>query len=128
MITEIPRNSWKEYFDGISRALDGWETSVAVLSDDIGAQALSSGLPFSGLTLDEKDGRIRVELNLGTSPENHQTHTIEDPVRVSLEGDVMDRGSMLDIEDLSGSKTLIKFVQPYPVLISCGRTELVGVF
>ena len=128
MITEIPKQEWRGFFDNLSRDLEGWETHIDVFSDDVGAQVVSEGLPFHGLTAEEdKNGEPTIELLIGSGTESHQTHTVEHPVKVAFEGAGVGPGGVLYIEDASGTKTFIKFVQPFPVLVEYVNTEIVSV-
>ena len=108
MTKEIKKEDWKKFFDELSREQRDAETSVQVLSDEIGAQVLSAGLPFVGLTFDEKGGESKIELIVGKGTENHQTHNIINPKIVAFESADGKLGT-LDIEDESQTKTLIKF-------------------
>lgn len=126
MITEIPRNKWKEYFSEFSRVMEGWDTKVEVLSCNIGAQTLSTGLPFGGVTFDEKDGQATVDLSLGLDAESHITHNIPQPTKVAFEDGFLEHGGVLDIEAQDGSKTLVTFVQPFPMSVEYERTEIVS--
>ena len=125
MTTEIKREEWKSFFDNLSRDLGGWQTAVEVLSDDVGAQVLADGLPFVGLTFEDIDANPSIELTLGEDRENHQTHTIANPKLVAFEGSGIGPAGVLDIEDADGTKTLIRFVQPFPVLVEFEETEVV---
>ena len=128
MITEIERELWKKFLDRLSRDLDGWETRVEILNEEIGAQVASDGLPFHGLTAEEKpDGKVKIEMSVGDRIESHQTHTVENPVRMSVERDKVGPGGLLGIEDADGTKMLIKFIQPYPVIFEYVNTEMVSV-
>jgi hypothetical protein len=123
MTTEVSRNSWKEFFDEISQGLVGWETTVEIVSDEIGAQMLSKGLPFSGLTYEEK-GYGRIELSLGEAAGNHVSHNVQEPVSVAFEGTYIGLGGVLNIEDKTGTKTLVRFVRPFPVLTEYTTTSI----
>lgn len=126
MTTEIPKEQWKEFFDNLSRELIDWETRVQVLSDGTGAQMLSEGLPFSGLTFEDGPGAPIVELSVGRSPENHQTHMIADPKFVAFENTGLGPNGVLDIEDSEGTKTLVTFIQPFPILVEYVKAETVN--
>ena len=123
MTQEIEKNEWKKYLDDLSRECLGWQTSVQILNDETGAQILSDGLPFCGLTYEQG----KIELSAGVDKENHQTHVIFEPQRVAFEGSGHGPAGMLDIEDASGTKTLINFIQPMPILMEYVETELVVV-
>jgi hypothetical protein len=126
MTTEIPREQWKEFFDNLSRELLDWETTVEVISDNNGAQLMSEGLPFAGLTFEDA-GHPVIELTVGSSPDTHQTHTIDEPTMVAFEGTGLGPKGVLDIEDERGTKTLVRFIQPFPVLVEYVKTEMVGI-
>ena len=124
MTTQIEKLDWKGFFDHLSRDLDGWETLIEVFSNDVGAQVISQGLPFHGLTVEDKDGESTIELIVGNSTEGHN---IANAVKVAFEGTGVGPSGILDIEDASGTKTLIRFVQPFPVLLEYVNTEIVRV-
>ena len=128
MTTELPKEKWKESLDGLSRDLEDWETHIEVFSNDLGAQVVAEGLPFHGLTVEENaEGKFVIQLLLGNGTESHLTHTIVDPVKVAFEGTGLGPSGVLDIEDASGRKTLVKFIQPFPVLLEYVNTEMVSV-
>ena len=123
MTTQIQREEWKTFLDELSRNLVGWQIVVEVISDNVGAQILAEGLPFAGLTF-EDDGSPSIELTIGTDAANHQAHTIANPTAVAFEGTGVGPAGVLDIEDDAGTKTLVKFVQPFPVLVEYEATEI----
>ena len=127
MTTEIKREEWKRFFDDLSRDLAGWQTVVELLNDDTGAQVLADGLPFVGLTYEDTHGNPSIELTLGEDRDNHQTHTIADPKLVAFEGSGIGPAGVLDIEDAAATKTLIRFVQPFPILAEYEKKEVVRV-
>lgn len=127
MTQVIQKTEWKDFFDRISHTYLEWETSVQVMSDDTGAQILSEGLPFNGMTFDESHGHNDMEVAIGMGTENHQTHNISDPRKVAFEPSGHGAGGTLDIEDASGTKTLINFIQPMPVLVEYVKSEILTV-
>jgi len=124
MTQVIQKAQWKDFFDRISRDFLDWETSVQVMNDEAGVQTLSAGLPFSGLTFDEKHGHNVMELTMGFSNDNHQSHNITDPMTVAFEPSGHGPGGTIDIEDGSGTKTLINFLNPMPVLVEYVKNEV----
>lgn len=110
MTLEVPKNEWKHFFDEFSKEKLNWETTVQVLNSETGAQILSDGLPFQGLTFEDNGDTPAVELTLGHDPEHHQTHNVFDPRIIAFEERA--DGGTLDIEDAAGTKTLVTFVQP----------------
>ena len=127
MTRELDRSEWKEFFEGISRNLADWETTIHVLNQGSGAQILSQGLPFNGLTFEEKRGKRMVELSVGSATANHQTHNIANPTKVAFAGRGSGPAGTLDIEDASGTTTLITFIQPRRSLIEYGRTDMIAI-
>lgn len=117
MTRELQRSEWKTFFDGLSHDLADWETKVQVMNDDAGAQIMSDGLPFHGLTFDDKNGKDTIELLVGSGTANHQTHNISEPITVAFESSGGGLGGTLDIEDSSGTKTLITFIQALPARV-----------
>jgi Family of unknown function (DUF5335) len=127
MTQEIGKTEWKDYFDRISKTFLDWETYVQVISDDTGSQMLSEGLPFNGATYDTGHGRDIMALSIGAGTQNHQTHNIKDPNKVAFEPSGHGPGGTLDIEDASGTKTLINFIRPMPGLAKYARNEVLKV-
>ena len=116
MTTEIQKPEWSEFFDNLSRSLEGWETRVELVTDRMGIQKLSGGLPFHGLTVEDRDGALAITLNVGKESGCHQGHVISEPTKVAFEGTGLGPYGVLDIEDASGTQTLIRFLQPFPFL------------
>jgi len=117
---EIKRENWREFFESLSNRRFGWKTRIEILQDDMGDQILTKGLPLNGITVGQKCDRMTVELSVGEKTDAHQTHMINDPLRVSyflaphkIHGDV------IEIEGEGGTKTLISFVEPMGILVGC---------
>ncbi len=117
MTIELQRPDWNTFFNRLSRDFAGWQTTVRVLDDDHGAQVLSRGLPFTGLTLDTKGHNGAIELRVGGDTDRHLTHNILDPETVAFEAGGAGLGGTLHIGERSGKKVLISFFQPSPLLM-----------
>jgi hypothetical protein len=126
MTQEINRTEWKNFADFISRRFLDWEVVVRVLNNDSGAQVLSDGLPFNGLTFDRHNGDASFEISIGTDAAYHQTHNIDAPVKIAFEERGAGPSGTLDIEDAAGTKTLITFIQPVQVLAAPGSHEVIA--
>jgi hypothetical protein len=127
MTRKIPKIEWGRFFNELNRDRSGWQTSIQVLNNDSGAQMLSVGLPFCGLTYETSGGHDVIELAMGGDKEVHQTHNIIDPRVVCLLFKGTGPGGTLDIEDASGTKILINFVQPMPALAKRGSEDILTV-
>jgi len=126
MTRELERPEWKLFFDKLSHALVDWETTVQVLNEGAGAQILSQGLPFNGITFEDKNGSDTIGILLGSGTANHQTHNIAQPVKVAFERQGTGPAGTLDIEDASMTKTLVTFVEPRRALMECASAEMVA--
>lgn len=124
MTLELERSDWKSFFDGLSRDLEDWETTVHVLNGNAGAQILSERLPFHGLTLEDVGGRETIGISVGAGISPHQTHNISMPMKVAFAERGRGPAGTLDIEDAAGTTTLITFIQPRTELIETTKAEL----
>lgn len=126
MTREIPKEQWKGFCEQISRERLDWKTSIQVLSDETGAQMLSQGLPFVGIALEDENGSAKIELITGTGASIHQTHSIFNPSRILIE---FEKGNVavLDIEDDSGTKTLVSFIEAASLPATVEKSEIVQI-
>src|SRR5688500_3334453 len=127
MIMEISKNEWARYLGDLSCVLQGWDTKVEILRAEIGAQTLSEGLPFGGITFNERDDEATIGLSLGADAESHITHSISQPVKIAFEDGSLEHGGILDIEDEAGSKTLVSFIRAYAISKVCENTDMIRV-
>jgi hypothetical protein len=125
MTNLISKNDWQKYLDQLSIQKDGWESTIRVLSDEIGAQTLSEGLPFCGITYDVVTATL--QLNVGGSPDGHQTHNILFPQSLAYEGDGELNPGTLEILDREGVKTLVSFAGPMIGDLQYVHTEVLPV-
>lgn len=124
MTFEISKEKWTEFFNDLSKRRFGWETKVEVLSEDLGDQTLSEGLPLNGITFEEKSGKL--EIAIGEDASQHQFHTIENPTRVAYLNGEENHGGVIKIED-ADSKTLISLINPMPIYVGYTGFKIVSV-
>ena len=124
MTDVINKQDWKGFFDQISNDFLEWETSVRIMSKKEGAQVLTEGLPFNGISYDDRHGLEHMDLAIGLDADRHQTHSIDHPTNVLFEPAGRGPGGTLDIEDDSGTKTVIEFRRPRPMLIEFVKNEV----
>lgn len=102
---DIPRESWREFFDGFSRRHQGWLVDVEVLGNDIGAQLEAEDLPLEGISADRGNKDISVALlRDGKVTE----HFVTKPERVRLE----EEGGAevaIEIDSSTGASTIVTF-------------------
>lgn len=125
MTIEIPKKDWKQFFDDLSREKLDWETKIEVMNSETGAQILTEGLALGGLTFEDEEGKERIEVMVGSGTENHQTHNIFEPEKVYFRRADDRQIGTVEIEDASGTKTLVHIIQPMPVLVEYVETETV---
>src|SRR5262245_5846842 len=105
MTREIPRDSWKEFFEEFSRRHAGWLVDVETLGPGGSrTEARQSPLEEIAARLDED----RVVVRLG-----EETHQISRPQRIEVEED---RGAerALEIRSASGESTRVSFRSALP--------------
>ncbi len=112
---EIPKDKWTEFLNDFSKRRFGWETKVEVLDKSVGDQMLSEGLVLNGVTHEEKSGKCEIEISLGNNAEKHQAHIISKPSKLAYLSENETQYGVLEIEEESGTKTLISLIEPMPV-------------
>ena len=125
MTKEVEISDWKSFFNEINHDFLEWETVIQIINDEAGVQVLSKGLPLNGFNVDEKRPGGKIELSIGNTSSNHHSHNIFDPLKVAFEPSMDGTAGTLDIEDASGTKTLITFIKPMPVLIEYSSSEAI---
>ncbi len=124
MVVELEKSDWKRFFDDLSHEMDNWETTIHVLSGDRGAQVLSDRLPFHGLTIEDVGGLEAIGLLYGFGPSAHKKHSIFKPTKVVFAERGRGPAGTLDIEDATGTTTLITFIQPHNEIMQRAPTDL----
>jgi hypothetical protein len=84
---ELDRNEWASFFDGFSRHFRGRPVTLDV-RDPAAPQAqrhVARDLPLVGVTAEFPDGRSpTIEIVVGDSPDEHVSHVVNAPTRVSV--------------------------------------------
>lgn len=124
MRSELKKEDWGRFFDTISKRRYEWMTEIEVVGTNMGDQILAKGLPLNGITVETDDGRTSIDISVGESTGHHQTHNIVNPKRVAfLAGDDF-HGDVVDIEEVDGTKTLIRFIEPMGLLVGFAEYEM----
>ena len=112
---EIPRTEWNNFFDGCSRQHEGWLATLEVFAPDVGAQEEAHDLPLEGISIASADENPNsISINLGRTPEDHVTHTINAPEHVWVEQTSRGANAALEIESQNNTKTLLRFRSAVP--------------
>lgn len=128
MTNEITKQEWEQFFNDASKNYLAWQAKVEVLNDDIGAQILSAGLPLIGFMFEEKagDGQNAVEIMVGEESGTHQTHTVSAPQKVFFEQGEDNASGIVEIEDESGTKTIVYLTSQASVLVEYEEVQIVA--
>lgn len=111
---EIPREQWNDFFDSFSRQHEGWLATLEVFAPDVGAQHEASQLPLEGISISSADDDDQIALSFGKEPEQHVTHTVNNPAHVWVETTSEGANAALQIESKDQTKTLLRFRSPVP--------------
>ena len=113
---ELPRDTWRSYFDDFSKTLVAAEATVEVDGQDLGAQILAERLVLTGVTYDNKDDIVVIGLDApGGDPEDYE-HIVSAPKRIFVAaGDGLEVETAIDIEDAEDHRTIVR-VRPVPEL------------
>ncbi len=123
MTLEIPKDKWVQFFEDLSKRRFGWTTKIEVMNDSIGDQVLSDNLPLNGITVEQTGNDAAIEIAVGAST-THQSHNIVNPSKVAFLGDGENSGGVVEIEEESGTKTLVHIIEPMPVIVSYSEYEI----
>ena len=123
---EIVKDDWALFFESLGKRRYEWTTKVEVLKSEMGDQVLTEGLPLNGMTVEKRGDRISIDISVGENTEAHQTHNIENPVRVAFLPAETNHGDVLDIEEEDGTKTLITFIEPMGILVGYEKAEMIA--
>ncbi len=118
MTTEIPKEDWTMFFDGLSKRRFEWESKIEIMNKNLGDQVLVNGLPLFGITAEPTGNGHSVEIMVGIEKEQHQTHTITNPARIAYLSQIGESPGVVEIEEENGTKTLIHLIQPLPIRLN----------
>ena len=108
---ELPRETWRTYFDQLSRNLGTVEATVEVAGRDLGAQVAAERLILVGISYDDKDDALVVALDAGPGERGAFEHLVDRPQRIYV---AMGEGAemTIDAEDAEGHPTLVRLERP----------------
>ena len=110
--TTIARTEWQSFLDGFSRRHEGWLVTLEVFQPKIGAQVEEHDRALEGLTAElgnGNGGKDKIEIVIGGEPRQHVTHTVLDPVEVSLKHTEDGANHALAIKSANHAMTLLCF-------------------
>jgi hypothetical protein len=108
--THIARSEWPSFFDSFTRQHEGWLVTLEVFQPEIGAQVEGRNLALEGVTAELGNGdEDKIEIMIGGKPSQHLTHTVLNPVDVSLEHTEDGANHALAIKSADDATTLLCF-------------------
>jgi Family of unknown function (DUF5335) len=112
--SEIARESWREYFDDLSRGLATTRATVEIEGGEVGAQVEAEGLILTGISYDDRDDVLVIGLSPG-GPGETLEHLVSGPRRILVESSDAIVPDSVDVEDAEGARTLLR-LRPAPAL------------
>lgn len=105
----LDRSVWVNYFDEFTRRNQSRPTKLEVFGE-AGAQQEEQGMPFNGITIEQKEGNPRVEIMLGdVSGIRHLTHVISNVHQITPKLGLDGRDEALEIVSAEGETSLLRF-------------------
>jgi Family of unknown function (DUF5335) len=108
---EIPREEWPMAITAFGEEHRRWRVSLEVLGAEIGAQPEVHDLPLEGISAEPPNKGGSIFIFVERAPDDHLTHIITNPARVSVEEND-DRSDAMQIEAGDGTKTIVTFAPP----------------
>jgi hypothetical protein len=110
---EIARETWRQYFDELSKTLGTVAATVEIVGPDIGAQVAADRLVLTGMTYDDRDDVLVVGLDAPGGPPEDLERMIERPQKILVAtGDPPPVEMTIDVQDAEGHQTIIRIERP----------------
>jgi hypothetical protein len=110
---ELPRETWRPYFDELSKTLGTVEATVEVVGRDLGAQIEAERLVLAGITYDDRDDVLVIGLDAPGQPEEDLEHLVDHPRRIMIAtSETPPEELTIDVEDDEGHKTIVHVERP----------------
>ena len=117
MATEqLPRDSWRAYFDDLSRTAGATEVTIEIAGSDLGDQIAAEQLILTGITYDDGDDLLVVGLEAPGSSTEEYEHMIDSPQQIQV-ATQEDGTTTVEVTDPEGDHHLVH-LQPAPALPS----------
>jgi hypothetical protein len=101
---KLEKGQWQEFFDRVSKVLDGKQAEIEIASLSLGDQVQATWLPLLGLVYDHKNDLVEVALE-------GLDHMIRKPRDVYVDIGVGELVAV-EIEDAEGTKQIIRLRDP----------------
>jgi Family of unknown function (DUF5335) len=102
---KIDKTEWKQFFDFLSKQVEGTRAEIEVASLKLGDQIEAEWLPVIGLVYDHKDNAV--EIDLEASKRDVVDHIIREPREIYF-AEEGGRFMGLDVIDSEGAHHIVK--------------------
>jgi hypothetical protein len=110
---ELGAEKWVEYFDSLTRGIEGMLVTIEVMSEELGDQLAVERLPLQAIGYDPKDNVLEVAVGgRGVRHPVLSRHFISSPQTISIEGAGSLTPTAILVTDGSGVRTLIRLFEP----------------
>jgi hypothetical protein len=110
---ELPRETWRFYFDELSKIIGTVEATVEVVGPDVGDQIEADHLILTGITYDDRDDIVVIGLDAPGPPPEDVERIVEEPQRILIAtGAAPPEEMVIDIEDAQQHKTIVRIERP----------------
>ena len=103
--TEIDRERWAPFLEGITNSLTGKQAEIEVVSLDLGDQIQAEWTPLIGIAYDRKDDLIEIALE-------GLDHMVRSPRELYIDYGVGDLATAIEIVDADENRQIVKFKDP----------------
>jgi len=111
MREDLDRSVWINYFNEYTRRNRFRPTQLEIFGEN-GAQQEEQGLPFAGISLEQKDGAPCVEIMFGVDGamhSRHLTHLVPNVRQITPKRGLDGRDEALEIVGAHGETSLLRF-------------------
>ena len=110
---ELPRETWRPYFDELSKVLGTVKGTVEVVGRNVGAQIEAEQLVLTGISYDDRDDVLVIGLDAPGKPEEDLERMVERPRQIMVATSETSPEEMtIDIEDAGGDQTIVHLERP----------------
>jgi hypothetical protein len=110
---ELPRETWRPYFDELSRTLGTVEATVEVVGRDLGAQIEAERLVLTGISYDDRDDILVIGLDAPGEPKEDLERMVDHPRRIMVAtSETPPEELTIDVEDADGHQTIVHVERP----------------
>lgn len=110
---EIPRETWRPYFDEFSKRIGTVPATLEVVGEDVGAQVEAEHLVLTGISYDDRDDVVVIGLEAPGDPRQDLERMVEHAARIMVATDDSPPLDMtIDIQDAERRQTIIRLERP----------------